>query len=142
RRLLFRSISDPSAADEGDLSVDDEQFSMRPIVVASRIRPESGVIFHHLDAGALKLLSIFQSHFARSLRVENQTHGNASARSFCQGLSELTPDLVVPENVGLEIDRSFGRANRAQHRGKNLVAIDQSSDIVAANKVWSEQRAG
>src|SRR5256885_13887516 len=91
-------IGNPRAADERDLSIDNEQFSMRAIVVPARVRPETGMIFHHLNAGVLKLFSVFQAHFARSLRVENQTHGNAGARSFGQSLSEFLPDLAVPEN--------------------------------------------
>ena len=44
-------IGNASAADKRNPSINDQQFSVRAIIVAARIRPETGVIFHNVDAG-------------------------------------------------------------------------------------------
>src|ERR1039457_4416012 len=36
----------------------------------------------------------------------------------------------------------FGRANGAQHRREDFVPVNERSDVVARDKIWSEQGAG
>ena len=44
-----------------------------------------------------------------------------------QRVGELLADLARPVDVGLEGDRPLGGADRLEHRGKDLVAVDQSA---------------
>ena len=54
---------------------------------------------------------------------------SAGTRAFRQRLSEFASDLPVPEHVGLEINRMFGRANGAEHRRENLIAVYERRDL-------------
>src|SRR5207302_8073163 len=51
-------------------------------------------------------------------------------------------NFAIDEVVGLKINGTFGRANRAQHRWKNLIAVDQRGDFITADKIRTEQRTG
>ena len=106
RRIGIASpkIGDPCTADERRPAVHDEQFSVRAVVVTPGVRPKTGMIFDDLRAGSFELLTIFDAHFARSLRIENQIYRHAGVRAFRQSLRKFFSDLVIPENVGLEVN--------------------------------------
>ena len=86
---------------------------MSSVVIATGVRPKGGVILHDFHACLPKYGAIFQSHFARALRVENRVYMHAGLGAFGQRLGEFASNFSVPKHVGLEVDRMFGRANGA-----------------------------
>src|SRR5438034_7123367 len=112
---------------------------MAAIVVTANVDPINGMIFHDLDPSRAELLQIFISHSSGAVRVENGVDFYAGASSLGQCVGEFTSDLTVPENVGLKRDRMFGGANRAEHGGKNLLAVHKCDHIIAGDKIRAEQ---
>ncbi len=141
-RIAHPLIRDSGAAYEGDSSIYDQQFAMTAIVVTARIQPKDRMILDDLDTRFAQSCQIFHAHFICPLGVENGTDLHAGTCAFRQRFGEFASDLPVPEHVGLEINRMFGRANGAEHRRENLIAVHERRDAVAGDKIWSEQGSG
>ena len=128
RRIGIASplIRDSDTADETNFSIDNQQFAMTAIVVAARIQPKDRMILDDFDTRFAQSCQIFHAHLICPLGIENGPDLHAGTRAFRQRFSEFASDLPVPEHVGLEINRMFGRANGAEHRRENLIAVYES----------------
>ena len=63
------------------------------------------------------------------------------ARALGQRLSELATDIARPVNISLEGNGGLRRANRRQHRWKNLVLVAQHLHLVIRNELRPQQHA-
>src|SRR5437763_15199271 len=97
------------------------------------------MIFRNLDSGVAQSLQILPAHFLGALRIENGVHFYSGLGALGQRLGELMRDFAVPECISLEVNRMFGRSNCAEHSRENLIPVNQGGDVVARDKIWSEQ---
>jgi hypothetical protein len=68
-------------------------------------------------------------------------HLDAGARAFGQRIGEFLADRFGPVDIGFEGDRLFRFADRLQHGGEDLVAVEQHLDLVALDHGRAEQHA-
>src|SRR5438105_11656655 len=115
---------------------------MSAIVITAGIRKKRSMVFHDVDAGTAQASQIFAPHFLCSLSIEHRVYSGASVRRIRERFSKLFCNFAIDEVVGLKINGTSGRANRAQHRWKNLIAVDQRGDFITADKIRTEQRTG
>src|SRR5207245_7380667 len=62
-------------------------------------------------------------------------------RAFGQCFSKFLTDVSRPVDVGFQIDRFLGATDGFEHRGKNLIAVDQGADAVAGEDGGTDQVA-
>lgn len=63
------------------------------------------------------------------------------ARTLGQGLGELPADVARPVDVGLEVDRHLGRADRREHRREDLFPVQQRLHACPGQEGRPEQDA-
>jgi hypothetical protein len=73
--------------------------------------------------------------------VEQDVDLHAGARALGERVGELLADASRPVDVGLERDRLLRAADRREHRGKDLVPVQQRVDAVAFDQPGPEQHA-
>ena len=92
-------------------------------------------------AGRLHLGDERLVHLLRADPVEQDVHLDAGARALGQGIGELLADRSRPVDVGLEVDRLLGAADRREHRREDPVAVDEHAVAVAVQHRRPEQHA-
>ncbi len=63
-----------------------------------------------------------------------------AASRIRKGFAELAAD-VIAKHEGLEGHIDLRRSDRLEHRGKDLVAVDERRDAIAAHERWPQQDA-
>ena len=71
--------------------------------------------------------------------VDNHVDPDSRARPLREHLGELLPHFARPVDVGLQADRTFGGAHGLEHRGEELVAVNQGGDLVAGEDARLDQ---
>src|SRR5687768_6257961 len=68
-------------------------------------------------------------------------HFDPRPRPIDQSLRELSSNLSLPVDEGLECDRVASRADGVEHCWEEAVAIDEWSDFVPCDGGWGKQAA-
>ena len=127
--------------DEPNLAVHHENFPVSPLIQSVEIIPAERVILHDLDPGPAHLVEQRVPPPLRTEPVQDDMGRHSRAGPLGEGIGESLSDLSRPEDVALEVDASFRRADRIEHCWKRLVSIEKCGDAVPAHNRWAEQVA-
>src|ERR671918_604834 len=99
--VAFPCIRNSDTADEPEGSVDDQDFSMRPVVDAREMDEAENF---HCDAGAFHQLDCASVHRVASERILKKMHPHAGTRAFRQRSGESIRDFAFLEEKILKRD--------------------------------------
>ena len=114
---------------------------MRAVVEMAHVVPLRLVIAHDFHARAAHLVDVFLLHLVAAEPVEEHAHVDAGPRPFGERVGEFLADIARPVDVGLEVDGALRPADRLEHRGEDLVAVEERIDAVALHERRAEQHA-
>jgi hypothetical protein len=111
------------------------------VVQDRQLPPHRLVVTVQLHAGAAHLVHRGVVDLDAAHPVEQHVDLDPGARAFGQRIGEFLADRAGPVDIGFEIDRLLGFADRLQHGGKDLVAVQQDVDLVAFDDRRPQQHA-
>ena len=114
---------------------------MIAVIEPSEIEPDERIVFLHFHARLAHRLEIARVHLARADPVNEHVDFDPGSRAFGQCFSKFLTDVARPVNVSLQIDGVPGAADRFEHRGKDLIAVNQSADAIAGEDGGTNQVA-
>jgi hypothetical protein len=133
-------LADAGAAREPDAAVDDEDTSMVAVVDApDRERPDR-VIAREGAAGGSEGPGEWLRHPAGADGVHEHVDADAGPAALGQRLDDLAGDVTVLPREVRERDGRARPADRRQHRGEDLVAVDEHRGAIAVDE--ARQRVG
>ena len=138
-------LCDTDAARKTDLPVDNQQFSVCAIVQSAEMIPMWFMVFAHLDSGLLHQRELGGVHLVTADPVEKHVYFDACTTTFSKGVRKVAADRTGPIDEGFERDGFFGTADCLQHRGEDLVPVQQHVHSIALQDTRTEQcphRAG
>ncbi len=137
--LLGFSVAHPfirqaGAAGKTHCPIHDDKLAMVAMIHAQQLVPLRAVVFHELHSGLfqpfeLRLLQLRAAH-----RVHDQMDLHATLRFLHEQRHELRAEFARAKDEVLHRDRFLRGANGFEHRGENLVAVDQCRDFVAGEE--------
>jgi hypothetical protein len=133
-------VGDSDAAGEADRAVDDEQLAMRAVVDPRDRVPADGVVPLDVDPVALQEIDQLRRHRRGADGVEDHVHFHAGAGALGERLREHPPDLAVPVDVELHVDRLLRAADGREHRREDAHAVPQHLDPVSLGERRARER--
>ena len=135
-------VRDSHPAGKANPAVDDQH----PAVAAVR-HPAQQVRLRRAEAddvGAAlaQLADQTGSHLRGADGIEQHPAGDPGPRPLEHRLGDLVGDLAAPVDVGLEVDRLLGAADRLEDRGEDLLSVEQHLHPVAVARLLSGQGLG
>ncbi len=126
-------VDDVDAADESQPVVDQRQFAVETTQQAP-IGPPPARGTEDDDLRADRSQPRLQDGrvCASSKAVDRQSHLHAAVGSRRQRIAEPQSDVVLREDVGFEVDRSFRAVDRCQQQREIVFAVLQQPQAVAA----------
>lgn len=78
-------------------------------------------------------------HFVGANEIDEHMHADAGASALGERVGKFTTDPSAPVDERLEGDRAPRAADGFEHRGEDLVAVDEGDDAIAAHERRPEQ---
>jgi hypothetical protein len=123
-------IGDADTAREPGFLVHDHDLAVRPMVDLRRLQPVQWSIPVDAHASVLHLGDQARLDGRRAPCVQQHPNPNTRARLVRKRIGEPRADLAAPVDEGQQIDRAMRLADRVEHRGEDLVAVDEHVDEV------------
>src|SRR5688572_27609908 len=107
---------------------------MRAMIDFEEPEPTRWIKAAKLRAGIEQGLQVRLAQLRRPQTIDNDVHFDARASALGQGLNELRTHLTRAPDVLFDGDRLPRLTNGLEHRGKDLVSIEQHSHPVSLHK--------
>src|SRR3954447_14395482 len=116
-------VSDPGPADESDLSVNDQQFAMRAIVVLRQVAESQLVIPLHFSAGSDQLPKIILVCLRTPDPIQHHLHTHSRPCTLCQCAYKSLRHLTTCEYVSFQADSPSRVRDRQQLRFVEVLPV-------------------
>jgi len=138
-RIACPLVGNADATGECDFFVAYENLPMRPLVdppdPKSLQRPKPA----HIDIGSRQCLQMLFFDRPRAEGIKQNPNPHASSRGSGESLRKILCNVAGPIDIRSKIDSVFGTLNGREHGGKNLAAILQRGESVAAAERYAQR---
>jgi hypothetical protein len=133
-QVVFRIVD---AADKGALAIDHHDLAVHAAKHVEPLAHETlaGVEHPHLHAGRGQPFDEAAREVGRAEAVDHQVDLGAALGGRAQGRVQLQADLVLEQDEGLDDHFAPGLPDGIEHARKELLAVLQQLDAVAADPV-------